>query len=296
MLALKLQIRNQGNLVSKLLANYCALPSSVSSLFDLKARHTRPAQFRSSLSDLCKLLQISSTRGASDTSLSFEHIQLAAKQRIYTLGQPFDALYIVNSGFIKTTLLNDTGHEQVLGFPMKGDLLGTDGIHHKKHASSAIALSHCDLVVVPFQVLTSLNREYPEIEIAIYRIMSRELMRDRSQLNLLGSLSAEVRVARFLTSMSERFSHLGYSDKEFKLRMTRQEIASYLGLSLETVSRTFSAFNKLELIAIDGRSIILRQPQKLKTLRHLPQLREQTNRRLEKAHVSSAKSFVQPSI
>lgn len=179
---------------------------------------------------------------------------------------------------------------------MKGDLLGTDGIHQKKYASNAVALSHCNLVMVPFDVLMCLNKEYPEIELAIYSIMSRDLMRDQIQLNVLGSRNSEVRVARFLISMSERFSHLGYSDKEFKLRMTRKEIASYLGLSLETVSRTLSAFNQLDFIAVDGRSITLRQPQRLKTLRRLPQLKEKTNECLLNGQRAGSRSFAQLSL
>jgi CRP/FNR family transcriptional regulator, anaerobic regulatory protein len=278
--------------VSKLLANYCA-PSS-STLLDSRAwSASRPGQFTSSLADVCRLLEIPSARAATNTSLAFKQVQLNPRQHIYKAGQTFDALYIVNSGFVKTSLPDEAGHEQVLGFPMKGDLLGTDGIHQKKYASNAIALSHCNLVVVPFQVLTSLNKEYPEIEIAIYGMMSRELMRDQSQLNILGSRNSEVRVARFLISMSERFSHLGYSDKEFKLRMTRREIASYLGLSLETVSRTLSAFNQLDFIAVDGRSITLRQPQRLKTLRHLPPIKEKIAERPLKRERAGSNSFAQ---
>ncbi len=261
--------------MSNLLAKY-RLPSSVPALCDANAPTPRPRHVTSSLADLCRLLHIPSARAATNTRLSFKHVQLRAKQAIYSVGQPFDALYIVNSGFVKTTLPDEIGHEQVLGFPMKGDLLGADGIHEKKYVSNAVALSHCNLVMVPFEVLRSLNKEYPEIELAMYRIMSQKLMQDRSQLNVMGSRISEARVAYFLTYMSERFSNLGYSDKEFKLHMTRQEIASYLGLSLETVSRTFSAFNQLDFIAVDGRSITLRQAQKLKTLRRLPQLKKKS--------------------
>jgi CRP/FNR family transcriptional regulator, anaerobic regulatory protein len=281
--------------VSKLLANYC-VPSSSSPLFDKKVRSSRPEQFTSSLADLCRLLQIPSARAATNTKLSFKHVQFDPRQPIHTVGQAFDALYIINSGFVKTSLPGYAGYEQVLAFPMKGDLLGTDGIHQKKYASDAVALSHCNLVKVPFEVLTSLNKEYPEIELAMYGIMSRDLMRDQLQLNVLGSRNSEVRVARFLVSMSERFSHLGYSDKEFQLRMTRRDIASYLGLSLETVSRTLSAFNQLDFIAVNGRSITIRQPQRLKTLRRLPQLKEKTQECLPKGQRTNSVSFAQLSI
>jgi CRP/FNR family transcriptional regulator len=108
------------------------------------------------------------------------------------------------------------------------------------------------------------------LEAAVYGVMSRELVREQTLIGTLGSLSAEARVARFLVSLSERFADMGYSGKQFNLRMTRQEIGNYLGLTLETVSRTFSAFNAIGLISVDQRAIVLHDIQALKTLRRLP--------------------------
>ncbi|MDQ9169614.1 helix-turn-helix domain-containing protein [Oxalobacteraceae bacterium R-40] len=235
-----------------------------------EAGRQRAGHLWSSLADVCNLLQIAPGSAAADRDIVFQHVQFKAGQRIFTIGQPFDMLYIVNSGFLKTVLLDDAGNEQVLGFPMKGDLLGTDGIHQKKYASEAVALSSCDIVMVPFKMLTSLSRRYPEMEMALYSAISRELVREQIMLNMLGSLSAEARVARFLMSLSERFSAMGYSGKEFNLRMTRQDIGSYLGLTLETVSRTMSAFDRLGYIGVDGRAVILKEAQTLRTLRRLP--------------------------
>lgn len=247
--------------------NHAAPTSSYSSA---EAGRQRAGHLWSSLADVCNLLQIAPGSAAGDRDIVFQHVQFKAGQRIFTIGQPFDMLYIVNSGFLKTVLLDDAGNEQVLGFPMKGDLLGTDGIHQKKYASEAVALTSCDIVMVPFKILTSLSRRYPELEMALYSPISRELVREQVMLNMLGSLSAEARVARFLMSLSERFSAMGYSGKEFNLRMTRQDIGSYLGLTLETVSRTMSAFDRLGYIEVDGRAVVLKEPQTLRTLRRLP--------------------------
>jgi CRP/FNR family transcriptional regulator len=241
-----------------------------SSYASAEAGRQRAGHLWSSLADVCNLLQIAPGSASADRDIVFQHVQFKAGQRIFTIGQPFDMLYIVNSGFLKTVLLDDAGNEQVLGFPMKGDLLGTDGIHQKKYASEAVALTSCDIVMVPFKILTSLSRRYPEMEMALYSAISRELVREQVMLNMLGSLSAEARVARFLMSLSERFSAMGYSGKEFNLRMTRQDIGSYLGLTLETVSRTMSAFDRMGFIAVDGRAVVLKEPQTLRTLRRLP--------------------------
>jgi CRP/FNR family transcriptional regulator len=131
-------------------------------------------------------------------------------------------------------------------------------------------LSNCEIILVPFKAFLTIGRSNSELEAAVYSVMSRELVREQSLIGTLGSLSAEARVARFLVSLSERFADMGYSGKQFNLRMTRQEIGNYLGLNLETVSRTFSAFNVIGLISVDQRAIVLHDVTALKTLRRLP--------------------------
>ncbi|MDQ9169388.1 helix-turn-helix domain-containing protein [Oxalobacteraceae bacterium R-40] len=235
------------------------------------AGRQRAGHLWSSLTDVCSLLQVTPIAAASTADdVVFQHVQFKTGQRLFTVGQPFDALYILNSGFLKTVMLDEAGNEQVLSFPMKGDVLGVDGIHAKQYMSEAVALSSCDVIVIPFKVFSSLGRKYPELELSLYGVMSRELAREQSMAGMLGSLSAEARVGRFLVALSERYAAMGYSGKEFNLRMTRQEIGSYLGLTLETVSRTLSAFDRIGYIAVEGRSIILKDMPTLKTLRRLP--------------------------
>lgn len=235
------------------------------------AGRQRAGQLWSSLADVCSLLGVTPTAAATtEDAVVFQHVQFKAGQRLFTIGQPFDALYLVNSGFLKTVLIDEAGNEQVLSFPMKGDVLGVDGIHLKQYMSEAVALSSCDVVVIPFKVFSSLGRKYPELELSLYGVLSRELTREQSMASALGSLSAEARVGRFLVALSERYAAMGYSSKEFTLRMTRQEMGSYLGMTLETVSRTLSAFDRIGYIAVEGRSVTLLDMQALKTLRRLP--------------------------
>jgi CRP/FNR family transcriptional regulator len=204
------------------------------------------------------------------TKFCFSTFAFKAGQRVHTIGQTFDTLYLVNSGFLKTVLIDEYGNEQVLSFPMKGDLLGIDGIHSQHHASEAVALSDCDIILIPYKVFAALGRSHAELEHAMFSVLSRELVREQIMIGMLSALSAEAKVARFLTNLGERFSMLGYSGKSFNLRMTRHEIGSYLGLTLETVSRTLSAFNEMGLIQVDQREITLLDTNALKTLRRLP--------------------------
>lgn len=230
----------------------------------------RQGKLWSNLKELCDLLRIPAAPSINDEEFLFQHVQFKTGQRIHTIGQAFDTLYIVHSGFLKTVLIDEFGNEQVLSFPMKGDLFGVDGIHTRRYSSEAVALSNCDLILLPFKKFTALGRAHIELEHAMYSVMSRELVREQGMVSMLGALSAEARVARFLVSLSERFAEMGYSSKLFNLRMTRHEIGSYLGLTLETVSRTLSAFNEIGLITVDQRSIGIKDIDALRTLRRLP--------------------------
>ncbi len=245
-------------------------PNSALHSSSVDAVWQRQGKLWSNLKELCDVLRIPHAAAHTDEELQFQHVQFKTGQRIHTIGQPFDTLYIVHSGFLKTVLIDEFGNEQVLSFPMKGDLFGVDGIHTKRYASEAVALSNCDLILLPFKKLTALGRVHVEFEHAMYSVMSRELVREQAMVSMLGALSAEARVARFLVSLSERYAEMGYSSKLFNLRMTRHEIGSYLGLTLETVSRTLSAFNEIGLITVDQRSIGIKDADALKTLRRLP--------------------------
>ena len=238
----------------------------------MEAGRQRQGKLWSNLKEVCDLLRIQVALNSSivNEEILFQHVQFKAGQRIYTTDQPFDMLYIVNSGFVKTVLIDELGNEQVLSFPMKSDLLGVDGIHSKRYASEAVALSDCDLILLPFKKLTALGRTHVEFEHAMYSVMSRELVREQAMICMLGTLSAEGRVARFLVSLSDKFAQMGYSSKMFNLRMTRHEIGSYLGLTLETVSRTLSALNEVGLISVDQKTIELKDIDALRTLRRLP--------------------------
>ena len=236
----------------------------------MEAGRQRQGRLWSNLKEVCDLLHITAAVSVNSEELLFQHVQFKTGQRVHTIGQAFDTLYIVNSGFLKTVLIDEFGNEQVLSFPMKGDMLGVDGIHTRTYASEAVALSDCDLILLPFKKLTALGRVHLELENVMYGVMSRELVREQAMIGMLGALSAEARVARFLVSLADRFAAMGYSSKLFNLRMTRHEIGSYLGLTLETVSRTLSAFNEIGLITVDQRTIGIKDAEALKTLRRLP--------------------------
>lgn len=241
---------------------------------DIASQHEAPwrqqGSLWSNLRQVCELLTIPAPATADEEDTLFQHVRYKAGQRIHRIGQAFDTLYIVNSGFVKTLHIDEFGNEQVLSFPMKGDILGIDGIHKQHYASEAVALSDCDMILVPYKTFAALGRIHCELEQAMFSVMSREIVREQMMISMLSALSAEAKVARFLTNLGERFSQMGYSGRSFNLRMTRQEIGSYLGLTLETVSRTLSALNELGMISVEQREINLLDTVALKSLRRLP--------------------------
>jgi CRP/FNR family transcriptional regulator len=190
--------------------------------------------------------------------VAFPVRKVKAGETLHRAGDKFKALYVVRSGFFKTVAVDEAGAELVLGFPMGGDVVGVDGVDSGRYMADVIALDISSVAVIPFAQLAQLAREFPCIERLLYSIFSRELVHKHAMFRLLGTLSAEARLASFLLDLSDRFGRLGYSRSAFALRATRQEIGSYLGLKLETVSRTLSAFAAAGLVDIDRRQVTLR--------------------------------------
>ncbi|MDR2188830.1 MAG: fumarate/nitrate reduction transcriptional regulator Fnr [Azonexus sp.] len=185
---------------------------------------------------------------------------------LYRGSETFNAIYAIRSGFFKTNVLLDDGREQVTGFQMAGELLGLDGISTERHTCNAIALEDSEICAIPFNQLENLSREIHALQKHFHKVMSREIVRDHGVMMLLGTMRAEERLAAFLLNLSQRFKARGFSHAEFYLRMTREEIGSYLGLKLETVSRVFSRFQEEGYIAVQQKHIRIVDIGGLKTL------------------------------
>lgn len=209
------------------------------------------------LPELAALLGGCVDAGREIPEIRFPVRQLKAGEALHRAGDRFDAIYVVRSGFLKTVSVDRSGAEQVLAFPMSGDVIGLDGLDAERYASDVVALEASQVAVVPFTRIARLGHEYPCVERLLYAAFSRELIRKRNMIWLLGTLNAEARLATFLLDLSERFGRLGYSRSSFALRMSREEIGNYLGIKLETVSRAFSAFAAAGLIAVDRKEVTL---------------------------------------
>jgi CRP/FNR family transcriptional regulator len=187
--------------------------------------------------------------------LPFSRVRARLGDSVYDAGEGFQRLYAVRSGTFKSCLTLADGRQQVTGFHMPGELLGLDGVATGRHASTAVALEDGELCGIPYARLSELSSRSPHLQGAISRLMSREIVREHSLMLMLGSMNAEERLAAFLLNLSSRLKARGFSASEFHLRMSRAEIGSYLGMKLETVSRTFSALVEQGLLAVDKKHI-----------------------------------------
>ena len=185
-------------------------------------------------------------------------------------GERFSALYAIRTGFFKTCVATEDGRDQVTGFQMAGEIIGLDGIVGDHHTCDAVALEDAEVCVMPFDRVEEISREVGAFQHHVHRIMSREIVREHGVMLLLGSMRAEERLAAFLLNLVQRLHARGFSRSELVLRMTREEIGSYLGLKLETVSRTFSKFAEDGLIEVKHRHVRILDIEALQALVNAP--------------------------
>lgn len=183
--------------------------------------------------------------------------KVARGTHLYRMNDPFANLYAVRLGHFKTYQVNAGGEQQVTGFQMAGELLGMDAISTEIHQCDAVALEDSEVCEIPFLRLEELFGKVPSLLRHFHRIMSSEITREQSAMLLLGNMRADCRLAAFLVNLSARYASRGYSSTCFQLRMSREEIGNYLGLTIESISRLLSKFKKLGWIRVDNREIEL---------------------------------------
>jgi len=192
--------------------------------------------------------------------------RLERDEALYKMGDPFRNLYAVRFGHFKTYQINAAGESQITGFQMAGELLGMDAISGDRHHCDAVALEDSEVCEIPFAHLEELFGQVPALLRHFHRIMSQEITREQNVMLLLGNMRAEQRFAVFLINLSARYAARGYSATRFQLRMSREDIGNYLGLTIESISRLLSRFKKLGLVQVDKREVELLEPARLKAM------------------------------
>lgn len=218
----------------------------------------------SDFAELRDLLRFDGRVGDLNDDRKFRRRRLRAGQSAFNTGQAFDGLYVVRFGSLKTCMTHIDGTEHVLAFPMKGDLLGFDGVCQNSYLNEVVALTDCELIRIPVTELFSLGRSGNDLERLVYWAISREIVQEQMTNGLSHAAKSEARVARFLRIQAERFMALGYSPVRFTLPMTRRDIGNHLNVTLETVSRAFSALDNLGIISVERREVTILSPAALR--------------------------------
>lgn len=220
----------------------------------------------------CNLRELCMPMGLSTPELERLDAVVANRRKVkrgdtlFRNGERFNNLYAIRTGFFKTSIVAEDGRDQVTGFQMAGEIMGLDGIVNEHHSCDATALEDAEVCIMPFNRIEELSREITALQRHVHKIMSREIVRENGVMLLLGSMRAEERLAAFLLNLVQRLHARGFSQSELVLRMSREEIGSYLGLKLETVSRTFSKFMDEGIIEVKQRNLKITNTQALKDI------------------------------
>ncbi len=202
--------------------------------------------------DACVARGLAKEDAAGLFDIRFGRQRVKAGHALYRAGDPFGAIYAVRAGFLKSSFALEDGRDQVTGFHMAGEIVGLDGMGTGLHCTDVRALEDSYVCVIPHKRLRD-----PALQPVLRKAMALELVRGQGAMLLLGTMNADERLAAFLLNLSQRFLARGFASSDFHLRMTREEIASYLGVKMETVSRLFSRFRDAGFIAVQQKHICI---------------------------------------
>lgn len=196
--------------------------------------------------------------------------QVERGRSLFCAGDHLVWLYEVHAGTLKTSVSLPDGREQVMGFHTRGDLLGLDALDSGRHTCDTVALEAAEVCPMPYAVLNDLQRDSATLQHLFHCALSREIVRAQAMMRMLGSLRADERVALFLLDMQRRQLDAGLAASPLHLHMSRDDIGSYLGLTLETVSRSFSRFAHEGVLEVHNRQLRILDEPALRRLAHGP--------------------------
>ena len=176
-------------------------------------------------------------------------------ETLFRTGDALGSVYVASEGAFKTVGVNEAGEELVLGFHLPGELFGLDAIGSGRHRCDAVALGECRVCELPFSSLAAVAAQLPSLQRQLLRVMGQSADRDHDHMDVLSRRQAGERIAMFLLGLGERYRRIGRPAHDFRLPMSRDEIARYLGLALETVSRSFSRLHDDGVIEVRGRGV-----------------------------------------
>lgn len=218
------------------------------------------AQTQCSVSRLLRWFGMDADIGPTSDARMFPVRHVRPNAALVHEGSTCDHVYVVGAGSFKCIQTERDGYEQVQGFAWCGDTVGLDGLAEGRCATGVIALEDASVVCLGVRDIEETARAIPAFERLLLRAASRELVRRNLGLQAMAAVGAEVRVARFLTHLARRQAELGLAAQRLHLHMSRRDIASYLGIAHETVSRSLTTLSDLGLIRVALREVDILDP------------------------------------
>ncbi|MDX1351443.1 MAG: fumarate/nitrate reduction transcriptional regulator Fnr [Thiomicrorhabdus sp.] len=191
---------------------------------------------------------------------------LKKNQHLYETGQKFNSIFAIRAGVIKLYSYSDSGEEIVHGFYLPGDVVGFDGLVEQYYQYNAVALDSTSVCTLPYNELNELSMKIPNLNQQIMMVMGKKMQDGRLHSELLIKRNADQRVAQFIWNMAERHKGRGYAHDEFRLSILHRDVALYLGLTPETVSRILAKFNSNKIVSWKRKEVIIHNESQLKTI------------------------------
>ncbi len=210
-----------------------------------------------SFNHLCLPVALNKTEIESLDDIIERKKPLQKTEKLVASGDKFSSLYAVRTGSFKSFVSDADGEEQIIGFHFPGDIIGFDALREHKHQSYTQALETAMVCELPYDTLDDMSMKFPKLRHQIMSFMSAEIKQDHDMMMLLNKRTAEERLLYFIAHLSRRFEERGFSARQFNLSMTRNEIGNYLGLTVETISRLLTRFQKEALIQVEGKLITI---------------------------------------
>ena len=221
------------------------------------AAHCRAACAQCGVRKLCLPHNLPHAELGRLVGLVYAHLKVRRGEYLCRAGDPLGAIYAIRSGFFKSECIFEDGRCQIMGFHIPGEMAGIDGIESGRYTCNAVALEDAEVCVIPLLRLQEALPEMHALQHVFHQILGREIARRHGTMVLLGAMHADQRLAAFLLNLSQRFGSRGRTASSFELPMTRGDIGSFLGLKLETVSRSFTRLKDSALLAAEQRRIRL---------------------------------------
>jgi CRP/FNR family transcriptional regulator len=225
-----------------------------------------PQSTQYSIEDLFRFLQIDLPERVAPSNTIFILTTLKSREKLYRTGSRFKNLYIVLSGLLMTSFLDEDGTERPTSFLTRSDIVGIDGIGSGRYGTDAVALAPSLILILPFKTMIASAEAYPTLLETLKQLISREVVRTRVTAYILRSFRCHASLAHFLLEMAEKLISPGAPLCSFSLPISRREIGNFLGFTYETISRTLTDLHHQGLIKADGNSITVLNHSKLKTL------------------------------